>query len=197
MSIPTLIKEATCSRLRSGSKTSLAAATKSDGTRQLKQIRQIVLKAVNAFFANANLAHRFNLRVGVFALRFSLCMKRIFKDNNISGLLEAVDMKQIDYVRPFIGLIFDNYCGEENTAPVSKAFTAYVDLLLVLRNRHDVGVSSGLLKPIQSLVRNLKNDTRQAFQDFYSMGTLKWHVLDHITKDVSQLGNLTYVAVDH
>lgn len=138
-----LIKVAACGRLCSDCKSPLANFTKSSGSRELKQVRHTVLNATNAFLANIkNSTHGFKLRVDASRLSSLWSMKGLFRDNGIIEMLKTVDMKRIDYVSPFSGLIFDRYCSEEYTAPVPKASSAFVGLLLVLRNKHDVGVYS-------------------------------------------------------
>lgn len=70
-------------------------------------------------------------------------MKGLLGGRRITRKPEAVDMMQVDYVSLFIGLIFDRYCGEEDTAPSLKTFTTYADLLLVPRKMRDVCVFFG------------------------------------------------------
>lgn len=104
-------------------------------------------------------------------------MKGLFNDNGMIGVLDAVDLKQIDNVSPFVGLVFEKSCAEKDTAPDSKAFTAYAALLLLLREKHDPWVNSKKLKIIQAVVWAFSIVARKAFQDFHSMVIVKWHYL--------------------
>lgn len=71
----------------------------------------------------------------------------------------------------------------KNTAPAFKVFTAYADFFLVVRNKNDVGENWKKLKTNQKIVRTFHSAAEKVFQDFRSLGTLKWHLLDNIVED--------------
>lgn len=69
----------------------------------------------------------FKLRVDLSGQSFSHSMNFLFNENDITGMIEAANMKRFNDQSPFIGLIFDGYCGEDDAASVSKSFAAYAD----------------------------------------------------------------------
>lgn len=170
LGISKLIEEAACSRLRSDAKTSSAVLTASGEKRRFRRVRVSVIRGANWFHANVKSSmYGFKQPVNVSGQIFPQNEKCLFSENGPIGMLKAADMKLIDNVSAFIGLIFDSFCGEQDDGPVSRAYSAYSDKVLVLRNKHDVGVRSEKIRTVRNAIRIFKNAPRNAFQDFRSL----------------------------
>jgi len=119
----------------------------------------------------------------------------LFKTDGLMGMLEAKDYRNVDQVSPFIGAFFDQCCGEIEDAPVTKVFTKYVDILRKShRHGEDPAWTEKEVCELERRIKEFKEVAVRVFADYQpsGMGTLKFHLLDHIGDDIRRMGGLQF-----
>ena len=87
----------------------------------------------------------------------------------------------------------DRVCGECDTCPVTKTFTAYVDVMNKVCGHNGREIwKSGEISSLKEEIKEFKRIGLSTFR-FYQksgMGTVKWNLLDHIPDDIVRNGGL-------
>ncbi len=192
LGISKLIKQTTCNRLKSTELTSSAISTT---TKTFSYIRKSILRQLNSFLdsvsTNTDGIRVFgNLRSG----GGKSGLNGLYKEDGISGMIEATTIQKIDNVSPFMGALIDRACGEEKECPLTKIYTQYKNIAdKVVGNRS----ASKRWKPeelrdLETQIASLKELSVRVLgpHQASNMGTIKWHLLSHISEDIKMYGSL-------
>ena len=194
LGVSRLLKEVAAERLRSTELTTTNYRTVYRTTRTFSSIRNAILRHVNRFIDEAS-RHTDGTNIGLYIRNTEgrPGLNGVFTEEGLAGMLEAADMKKVDIISPFIGGILDRVCGECDAAPVTTVFTQYVDIM------NSVCGCNGRNHWSDDDVSRLRNDIAQlkatavgvfaAYQKS-QMGTVKWHMLDHVPDDIVRNGGL-------
>lgn len=60
----------------------------------------------------------------------------LFSENELSWVLEASDFDTVDNGSPFLGTLFEAFCGLCCTAEVTRSITEYVDMVIMVFARN-------------------------------------------------------------
>lgn len=111
-------------------------------------------------------------------------------------MLEAKDYDSVDMVSPFLGSIIDYCCGTAYHAPVTKAFTMYVDMVAFITRRFRTpGWTEDELTELDYDIKAFKSHSCSVFSSYQAsgMGTSKWHSLDHVVESLRHVGGIEYL----
>ncbi len=126
LGVSKLIKQTTCSRLKSTELTSCAIGKT---TKTFSYIRKSILRQLNAFLDSVS-TNTDGIRV-FGKLRSSggkTGLNGLFKEEGLSGMVEASLMEKVDKVSPFMGALIDRACGEHTHCPLTKIYTQYKNI---------------------------------------------------------------------
>lgn len=149
LEISKLIKESSIKRLRSDLLTSTAMMTKSKTYRAFRYKRVNVLRCCNKFqtYVHSNEVG-FILKVDMSPETSCEHFRGLFQEKGLQGMSEAVDMRLIDHISPFMRAIIDRSCDEVSDAPINLVFSQYVEIIRYIRYAPEVGWSQERLKKL-------------------------------------------------
>lgn len=82
----------------------------------LVMIRQKVLNTVHNFLERVQT--ELGIHVDFSSIRRGVSINGLFKDNKVTGMMEAKDFETADYISLFVGAIFNWLCDGEDEDPV-------------------------------------------------------------------------------
>ena len=194
LGVSRMIKDAATDRLRCNELRTDHYRTVDRRMRSFPSIRPAILRQVNAFVDEVSRKSD-GTPIGLYIKNVDgrPGLNGMYTDEGLTGMLEAADIKKLDMISPFIGGIFDRVCGESETCPITTVFTEYVDVMNKVCGHNGRDVWSG--SDISQLRRDIKEFKRNGVRVFGSyqksgMGTVKWHLLEHVADDIVRNGGL-------
>ncbi|MEM9680054.1 MAG: hypothetical protein AAF901_06990 [Bacteroidota bacterium] len=161
-----------------------------------QSIRTVVIKQLNYFIEEVcNNADTMRIEGNFRRDDGKSGLNGLFKDEGLVGMIEAKAMKNIDKVSPFLGAIIDRCCNEEEKSPVTRVFTHYVELMkLCCGYGPEVTWNDEKFGRLTEKIKEFKKEGVEVFGESQKsgMGTLKWHLLDHIRYVLERLGGLRF-----
>ena len=121
----------------------------------------------------------------------------IYTSTGLRGMLEGKDYRNLDYFFPFVYAYVDGWLGNHDTAPLTSIHTKYTDIMQQLySDNHGFGWNDQALVEFNDTLHHFKTDMTSLFQVFCptDMGTLKYHLLDHIIDDLSKFGSIRLLS---
>lgn len=194
LGISKLIKLACAGRLTDKELRTSAMAKNRSKTRSFVSARAAILSAANEILRQ--LEKEFparGLRVAFGSAEKGRRYNGFFKSDGIVGMLEAKDFQALDMVFPFIGAYIDRCCGEVETSPTTRIFTMYSEILMmVYRRRMKPGWTEQDLKKLKEKIVRFKKEAVELYESYQAsgMGTLKFHLLDHLVDDLRRMGGI-------
>ena len=120
----------------------------------------------------------------------------LFTNDGLKGMLEAKNFTQVEMVMPFLGAIVDEMLDENDSYPCTKLFSLYSSIIMSLfSNNKGHGWDDYSLTELGENIATFKEKAVSLFQEFQAsgMGTLKFHMLDHILHDLRIVGGIFFM----
>ena len=193
------LKKCLSERLRSDSLSTDTLPTKKGvyRTRTFKTARMIILNAINRMLSHIQ---RSSSAKGL-RIDFSSTSKGdngnglYGKDGKLVGMLESKDYRSLDMVFPFVGMLCDRCCGEESSAPSTRLFVQYVDIMQSsMSYRGSQEWCNEKILELERMIIRFKRDAKTLYSDHQvsQLCTEKFHMLDHICEDIRRLGGIKF-----
>lgn len=197
LGVSKMLKDCATIMLRDENRTSPAMITSSGAPRTFKHIRRSVLHALNDFLCDVEKrSPGYGIHCDYSKGECGGRLNGFFTETGIVGMLEAKEYDSVDMVSPFLGAIIDACCGLTDTADVTQSYTDYADLVDFIYRRNDCpGWTEEELSNLSSKIAAFKLRARSTFARYQpsSMGTVKWHLMDHIVADLRAVGGVEYL----
>ena len=194
LGISKLLKNAYVERLKDEELTSNRITAASGKPRSFPSIRSIVLSGANEIMRRIrNESHARHLDVDFSVPSKSWRYNGFFNESGIVGMLEARQYKAVDMVFPIVAAYIDRVCGETSNCPTTKTATKYCDIVLdTFRRSRRQGWTSSELHRLKEDIANFKTVCKNTYANYQPsrMGTLKFHLLDHLVEDLKRLGTV-------
>ena len=194
LGISKLLKVACSDRLRDETLQTFVLRLKNGQARTFGSVRSLILSGVNHILRGIQEDSPMpNLRVDYSVSTKSWRYNGIFLEDGLVGLLQAKDFQSLDMVFPIVGGFIDRCCGEVSDCPNTRVFTKYSDVLnFVFRRRLKLGWVEEELEELDEMIRDFKSTAVEVFGPYQksNMGTLKFHLLDHLVEDLGRFPNI-------
>lgn len=115
-------------------------------------------------------------------------------------MLETTNFESIDVGTPFSGAIADYSCGNVKSAPESKAFTGYSDILqTICRRLLRIGWTEPETRRLKGIIRNFKDHARIVFEHYrvFALKPSRWHWPGIQVRFLRCVGSIEYRHASH
>lgn len=195
LGISKMLKKVIVERLKDDDLTSSAVRYANGNPKPFPSIRGIVLSGANQILKQMQIeSSARNLRIDFSSSHKGWRYNGFFSEDGIVGMLEARDHKSMDMVFPFIAAYIDRCYGEIEQCPTTRVSSLYSTILFTLARKGD---RCGWTPDDLSLLRTHIHRFKHIFVDLFAryqpsgMGTLKFHLLDHLVDDIKRLGSIS------
>ena len=168
-------------------------ATVNNKRRTYYSLRTPILRGLNTllrfFQANSTLP---GIRVDFSKNECTSQLNGIYTSTGLRGMLEGKDYKNLDSLFPFLYGYVDRWLGNAEDCHLTKLHTEYTDLQQsVMTDNHGYGWTDKDIQNLRSSISDFKKHMVSSFQDSFptDLGTLKFHLLDHLPDDLSRFGS--------
>lgn len=166
--------------------------------RSFKSCRNAILCSANEILKEIqSQSHVPGLHVDHSSKGSSATLNGLFSSEGISGMLEAKDMRSIDYVFPFVAAFIDRICGEEH-GPVTSITVLYIEIIqMIFEKDDDKKWTDDDMADLQKYVKILQSMLISVFSEFQpsQFKTMKFHYLSHLVDDLKNFGDLRMCEV--
>lgn len=124
----------------------------------------------------------------------------LYTKTGLLGMLETKNFDSPDMVSPLIKAIADRSGGNVKSAPVTKVFTKYCDILpTICRQGLRIGWTESEQHSLSKSIKNFEDHAQSVFKHYQvsGEGTFKWHCLDHHEGSLKNVGDMKYLHADH
>ncbi len=194
LGVSKMLKQCMCDRLRDDTILTSAMTKKLGAQQQISKMRLRILRQMNKLIDSVT-SNSNGLRIGSSLRRDDgkSNLNGFFNDDGISGMMEGSVFKQIDRISPFLAALVDRCCDEHDNCPTTRVFCDYVELLHKFDDFSSLNPGSlSILSQLHKSIQSFKSHAVNVFGKYQksTMGTLKWHLLDHICEDMNRLGSM-------
>ena len=195
LGVSKMLKQACFERM---SATNLQSSVMKDANGEPKafsSIRAVVLSAANEIMSKMKQEQPIRgLNIDYSKGEVSCNYNGFFTKDGIVGMLEGKELQALDMVFPFIGAFLDRICGETDSCQVTTVFTLYSDIVMISARRNmPEGWKKDELESLREKIKMFKKRAVEVFKTYQSseMGTLKFHLLDHLVDDLERVESYT------
>jgi len=165
-------------------------------SRTFKSCRTSILKGVNDMLKEIQTnSYVSNLYVDFSSKQSSSTLNGLFSSDGLIGMLEATNMRTVDYVFPFVSMFIDRVCGER-WGPLTTISTMYIDLVQRILEREDNEQwTYDEVNRIGKYIKQFKLVIMKVLKPYQTSGfnTIKFHLLNHITEHIMMYGDLRMI----
>ena len=162
--------------------------------RKLASIRTAVLRGCNSvlrYFQTHSVMP--GTRIDFSKSYCSSSLNGLYPSTGLRGMLEGKDFKALDTVFPFIFAYVDTWLGQHSEAPLTSIHSRYTSLVQqVISDNDGLGWSPDCLTSLEESISSFKEDMTTLFHETSptGIGTLKFHLIDHIRQDLQSFGSM-------
>ena len=166
------------------------------GQKRYSSMKTAILRGCNSLLAAIQNQYPLSgVNVDFSKKEASTSLNGLFTADGLKGMLEAKEYRAIDYVFPFVAAFVDRALGNEKNPHQTIIHSMYSGLLryILCDIRGEVG--KDIRCEIQMRVSNLKKKVVEIYGPHCENGlfTLKFHLLDHLSEDITNYALLEYV----
>ncbi|MEM1002920.1 MAG: hypothetical protein AAGH46_09760, partial [Bacteroidota bacterium] len=163
-----------------------------------KSIRTAIFRAANEMFKQIQEeSYVSGLHVDFSSKNCSSSLNGLFTQDGVTGMLEAKNMRCIDYIFPFVACFIDRICGEL-WGPSTTISVLYIDIVKMIFELEetaewryeDMDRMKGYITHFQEVVKLVFSSFQPS-----TFNTLKFHFLAHIIDDLCRYGDLRMLEV--
>ena len=162
--------------------------------RKMSSLRSSILRGCNTilrFFQS----HSFmpGTRIDFSKKDCSSQLNGIYTSTGLRGMLEGKDYKALDTVFPFVFAYVDIWLQQETEASLTSVHVNYTDLVQqIMSDNNGLGWSEESLSSLEDRISSFKQEMSDLFHKASptGIGTLKFHLLDHIVHDIRCFGSI-------
>ena len=161
-------------------------------------LRHTVLKGCNSLLRSIQDLYTMpGIRYDFSKKECSTALNGIYTNTGLRGMLEGKDYKVLDTIFPIVFAYVDTWLSDNDSAPLTEVHTLYTDIInTILSDNHGNGWIADDLDTLQSEIKIFKTKMVGLFHDCCpnGLGTLKFHLFDHIVDDIRRFGTISVLS---